>query len=204
MGKKFDASKQRVYQFLQDFIDENGYPPSVREICEELNIKSTASAFSYLKALEDEGVISKSKSKNRAIDVMREDFLPRSKIVAVPLVGQVTCGEPGLALENISDVYPLPYDMFGSGEMFMLTASGDSMIEAGIKNGDKIIVKKQETARDGDIVVALLPDDGESTVKRFYRKKDHFILHPENVNMADKIVYDIAILGIVVGLIRKF
>jgi len=203
MGTKFDKNLQKVYELLKDYADEHGYPPSVREICKALDVKSTASVYSYLEALQNNGLISKSKSKKRAIEIVGSNYISRSKIIEAPLVGRVACGEPRLALEDVEDTYPLPSEMFGSNEMFLLTASGDSMVEAGINSGDRSVVKKQNTAENGDIVVALL--ENECTVKRLYKNVDHCILHPENINMKDIIVYDnIDILGVVIGLIRKF
>ena len=201
MSNSIDISIKldELYAYLNEFINSHGYPPSVREICEDLRIKSTATAYYYLKKLEDDGRIVKSPSKNRAIDIAGS---LRCATKTIPLLGRIAAGTPILAIENIDEQYTLPSDFLPSGEAFMLTVSGNSMIEAGIFNGDKIIVRKQSTAENGEIVAALIDDS--ATVKRFYKEKGYYRLKPENSSMRDIIVDEVNILGVVTGLIRKF
>ncbi len=188
-----------LLKFLTDFTDNNGYPPSVREICKHMSIKSTATAYYYLEKLEQRGHIRKHPSKNRALELVSRQ---NRRVRTVPVVGRVQAGTPILAVENIEDSLTLPGDLFRGDEVFVLNVSGDSMIEAGIYSGDKIIVRRQATANNGEIVVALI--ENEATVKRFYRKSDHFVLHPENSEMLDIIVKELEILGVVIGLLRVF
>ncbi len=187
----------KLYNYINTFTANNGFPPSIREICRDLHIKSTATAYYYLKKLEENGRIVKSPSKNRAIDVPL-----RSATKTIPLLGKIAAGTPILAIENIEEQYTLPVDLLPSGDCFVLTVSGNSMVESGIYNGDKIIVKQQNTAENGQIVAVLIDDS--ATVKRFFKEKDYIRLHPENSAMKDIIVDDVVILGIVTGLIRKF
>ena len=196
--KNMEGKLERVYRFVEHYIAENGFPPSVREICEQIGIKSTATAYSYLNRLKDMGRIDKTDSKKRALSLTDKSALKR-----IPLVGTVTAGTPILAVENLEGYYPLLPDFPGSDEdYFMLRVFGDSMIEAGIYDGDKIIVKRQNTADNGEIVVALIEDS--ATVKRFFKRENKIILHPENSALSDIILNDVVILGIVEGLIRKF
>ena len=196
--KNMEGKLERVYRFVEHYIAENGFPPSVREICEQIGIKSTATAYSYLNRLKDMGRIDKTDSKKRALSLTDKTALKR-----IPLVGTVTAGTPILAVENLEGYYPLLPDFPGSDEdYFMLRVFGDSMIEAGIYDGDKIIVKRQNTADNGEIVVALIEDS--ATVKRFFKRENKIILHPENSALSDIVLNDVVILGIVEGLIRKF
>ena len=196
--KNMEGKLERVSRFVEHYIAENGFPPSVREICEQVGIKSTATAYSYLNRLKDMGRIDKTDSKKRALSLTDKTALKR-----IPLVGTVTAGTPILAVENLEGYYPLLPDFPGSDEdYFMLRVFGDSMIEAGIYDGDKIIVKRQNTADNGEIVVALIEDS--ATVKRFFKRENKIILHPENSALSDIILSDVVILGIVEGLIRKF
>ena len=196
--KNMEGKLERVYRFVEHYIAENGFPPSVREICEQVGIKSTATAYSYLNRLKDMGRIDKTDSMKRALSLTDKTALKR-----IPLVGTVTAGTPILAVENLEGYYPLLPDFPGSDEdYFMLRVFGDSMIEAGIYDGDKIIVKRQNTADNGEIVVALIEDS--ATVKRFFKRENKIILHPENSALSDIILSDVVILGIVEGLIRKF
>ncbi len=194
---RIDAKLEELYNYVKNYQDLNGYPPTVRDICKDLHIKSTATAHYYLEKLSERGLIKKNDDKKRAITISG-----RKNSFAVPLVGTVTAGTPILAVENLEDYYPLPLE-FKTGEtLFMLKVKGDSMINAGILDGDKIVVKKQETADNGDIVVALLDDS--ATVKRFFTQNGKIILHPENDQMDDIVVDNASILGVVVGLTRKF
>ena len=187
---------QAVLNFINDYNAEYGYPPTVREICAKLNIKSTASAYYYIEKLTAEGKLSKSPNKNRAVS------FKKSSSINIPLLGVVTAGQPIFAYENYEDYYSFPAGSFHGEDMFMLRDQGTSMIDAGIFDGDKVIVKKQETAENGDIVVALLDDS--ATVKRFFKKPDCIVLHPENEALQDIVVKNVKILGKVVGLVRRF
>ena len=170
--RKLDA----VLQFINHYMDENGFPPTVREICAELQIKSTATAYDYINRLKEMGFLQKTSGKKRAV------ALSGSNTVRVPLVGTVTAGTPILATENYEGYYTLPTAEFPGDDLFLLTVKGDSMIEAGIFNGDKIVIQRQDTAENGDIVVAMFDDGIEegATVKRFFRRDGKIILHPEN------------------------
>lgn len=186
-----------VYEFIKKYITENGYSPSVREICANCGIKSTATAYQYINKLNEQGLIKKAGNKKRAVSLKKSG----GQSVSVPLVGTVAAGQPIFADENYEGYYSLPTEFFGSDDMFMLTVKGDSMIKIGMFDGDKIIVKKQNTADNGDIVVALVDDS--ATVKRFYRRDGKFILHPENDSMSDFVFDDVSVLGKVVGLMRN-
>ncbi len=195
---KIDSKLNTLYNYIEDYVSTNGFSPTVREICKDLQIKSTATAHYYLNKLSKQGLLNKASDKKRAISIKKNAI----KTLSVPLVGTVTAGSPILAVENLEGYYPLPYDYKSDSELFMLRVRGESMINAGILNGDKIIVKKQETAENGDIVVALFDD--EATVKRFYKRNGKLVFHPENDAMTDIIVDNANILGVVVGLMRKF
>ena len=194
---KIDVKLNELYNYVKNYQEENGFPPTVRDICNDLQIKSTATAHYYLEKLSSKGLITKNGDKKRAISINN-----RKNAFEVPLIGTVTAGTPILAVENLEDYYPLPQE-FNTGEtLFMLKVKGDSMINAGIFDGDKIVVKKQETASNGDIVVALIDDS--ATVKRFYKENGKIVLHPENDLLEDIVVDSALILGVVVGLTRKF
>ena len=196
--KKIEENLQRVYNFTAEFIKDNGFPPSVREICSKLNIKSTATAYSYIEKLKDKGLLEKSPMKKRALTLPgREQDFKR-----VPLLGTIRAGEPIYAVENLEGYYPLPKEFDTGGDEFALKVKGDSMINAGIFEGDVIIVNKQSIASNGEIVVALVDDS--ATVKRFYKRNGKIILHPENDHMDDMIFSNVVILGVVKGLMRKF
>ena len=189
-----------VFEFITNYTDENGFPPTVREICSELHIKSTATAYDYINRLKEMGRLQKTAGKKRAVAVANTNS------VRVPLIGTVTAGTPILAAENYEGYYTLPTAEFQGDDLFLLTVKGDSMIEAGIFSGDKIVVKKQETAENGDIVVAMFDDGIEegATVKRFFRRDGKFILHPENSALSDYVLDTVTILGKVIGLLRSF
>lgn len=194
--RKLDA----VLQFINHYMDENGFPPTVREICAELQIKSTATAYDYINRLKEMGFLQKTSGKKRAV------ALSGSNTVRVPLVGTVTAGTPILATENYEGYYTLPTAEFPGDDLFLLTVKGDSMIEAGIFNGDKIVIQRQDTAENGDIVVAMFDDGIEegATVKRFFRRDGKIILHPENSALSDYVLNQVTILGKVIGLLRSF
>ena len=188
----------RVMDYIRRFSEENGYTPSVREIGKECGIKSTATVHSYLTKLQDKGYLNKATNKKRSVT------FGKSSGVSIPLIGTVTAGQPIFAYENYEDYYTFPVGEFRGEDLFMLRVEGTSMIDAGIMNGDKIIVRRQNTAENGEIVVALVEDS--ATVKRFYRKNGQIILHPENESLADMIYSDgeVSILGKVVGLMRNY
>ncbi len=192
-----------VLEYINKYIDDNGFPPTVREICKALEIKSTATAYDYINRLKAQGRLEKVGNKKRAVAVRG------GASTRVPLLGTVNAGSPVLPVEENEGYFPLPSAQFGGGEMFLLNVHGDSMIEAGIFNGDKIVVRRQETAENGDIVVAMFDDginDG-ATVKRFFRRDGKIVLHPENPALEDIIPENqesIMILGKVVGLLRSF
>lgn len=196
--KELDEKLNEVYNFTIEFIQANGYAPSVREICLKLNIKSTATAYSYLERLKSKGLLEKSPMKKRAI-------VPTTKIngfISVPILGTIRAGTPMFAVENLDGYCPLPEEFSGGGSEFALRVQGDSMIKAGIFENDIIIVSQQPTAENGEIVVALVEDS--ATVKRFYNRNGKVVLHPENDDMEDMLFDNVQIIGIVKGLIRKF
>lgn len=184
-----------VFKFIQKFITDNGYAPCVREVCKACNIKSTATVFNIINRLKERGLLEKSDVKRRALAL-------KSKSVSVPLIGTVAAGQPIFATENYECFYSLPENYFAGDDLFMLNVKGSSMIKIGIYENDKVIVRKQETAENGDIVVALV--DESATVKRFFKRNDKIILHPENDELEDFIFDEVLILGKVVGLIRNF
>lgn len=187
-----------VMDYIRKFSEENGYTPSVREICKECNIKSTATAHSYIAKLQDRGYLNKANNKKRSVTI------GKGSGVSIPLIGTVTAGQPIFAYENYEDYYTFPTGEFRGEDLFMLRVQGTSMIDAGIMNGDKIVVRRQNTAENGEIIVALVEDS--ATVKRFYRRDGQIILHPENEALAD-MVYEngeVSVLGKVVGLIRNY
>lgn len=196
--KKTEEKINKVYNFTVDFINENGFPPSVREICSKLNIKSTATAYAYLERLKQRGLLEKSPLKKRAITLSNRN----TEFKSVPLIGTIRAGEPIFAVENLEGYYPLPEEFTTSGTEFALKVKGNSMINAGIYEDDIIIVNQQNVANNGEIVVALVDDS--ATVKRFYKKDGKIILHPENDLLEDMIFEDVSILGVVKGLMRKF
>lgn len=196
--KKINEKTDKVYKFVIDYIDDNGYPPSIREICAKLGIKSTATAYSYIDRLKERGLLEKSPLKKRAITPATK----KANFASIPLIGTITAGTPIFAVENLEGYCPLPEDFNGSEDDFALRVSGESMINAGIYDKDIIIVKKCDTADNGSIVVALIDDS--ATVKRFYKKDGKIVLHPENDFMSDMVFDNVQILGIVKGLIRKF
>ncbi len=199
---KENDNKIKILKFINDFVLKHGYAPSVREICKKMGLTSTSTVFYYLKKLEDEGLINRDYGKNRAIKVNIQTSENSNKNL-FNVIGKVAAGKPIFAVENIENQIEIPPELFGinTGDMFILNVSGDSMVNAGIFNGDKIIVKKQETAENGEIVVAMVDDS--ATVKRFYNEKGHVRLQPENDFMEPIIVDDCKILGIVTGLIRQ-
>lgn len=196
------SSKQReILEYIKQEILNKGYPPAVREICEAVHLKSTSSVHSHLETLEKNGYIRRDPTKPRAIEIIDDNFnLTRREVVNVPIIGQVAAGQPLLAVENIENYFPIPTEFMPNAETFMLKVKGDSMINAGIFDGDKILVQKQPDAQNGDIVVALVDDS--ATVKTFYKEDGHYRLQPENDTMDPIIVNECAILGKVFGIMR--
>ncbi len=201
MGTKLTPRQREILEYIRRQIRDNGYPPSVREIGEAIGLSSSSTVHGHLARLEEKGYLRRDPDKPRAIEITGERHLRLQHMVAVPLIGRITAGEPILAVENIEDTYALPHDLVQSDSAFMLRVEGESMIGAGIANGDIVIVRPQDTARNGDIVVALLGDD--ATVKRYFREGDHARLQPENPAMQPILTRDVRILGIVVGLYRR-
>ncbi len=200
---KISAKQKEILDYLKSQIINRGYPPAVREICEAVKLKSTSSVHSHLETLEKNGYIRRDPSKPRAIEIIDDEFnLTRRELVNVPLVGTITAGQPILAVENIDSYFPIPSEFMPNEETFMLKVKGESMINAGIFDGDKILVQKQNTASNGDIVVALIDDS--VTVKTFYKEKGYYRLQPENDTMDPIIVNELNILGKVIGLFRFF
>jgi len=200
---KITSKQKEILEFMKNEILSKGYPPAVREICEAVNLKSTSSVHSHLETLEKNGYIRRDPAKPRAIEIVDDNFnLTRREIVNVPIVGTVTAGQPILAVENIESYFPIPMDYMPNQETFMLKVKGESMINAGIFDGDTILVQKQPHAKNGDFVVALIEDS--VTVKTFYKEKDYYRLQPENDYMEPIIVPEVEILGKVIGLFRMF
>ena len=204
MGKGRITPKQEVIlNFIRQHILAKSYPPSVREICEAVNLKSTSSVHAHLETLEKNGYITRDQSKTRAIEIVGEEFannITNREMVNVPMVGTVAAGLPLLAEQNITDYFPIPADMLPNAETFMLRVKGDSMINMGIYEGDQLIIKRQNTAANGEVIVALVDDS--ATVKRFYKENGHYRLQPENDDMDPIIVEECTILGKVIGLVR--
>ena len=199
-GKITDKQRE-ILEYIKEMILKKGYPPAVREICEAVHLKSTSSVHSHLESLEKNGYIRRDPTKPRTIEILDDDFaLTRRELVNVPVIGTVAAGTPILAEQNIEDYLPIPAEILPNKEVFMLKVKGNSMIEAGIYNGDKVIVAKQPNAENGDKVVALVDDS--ATVKTFYKENGHFRLQPENSSMDPIILDQVEILGKVIGLFR--
>ncbi len=205
--KKTIGKRQlEIFQFILSEVQQKGYPPSVREIGAKVGLASSSTVHFHLGVLETLGYIRRDPTKPRAIEILKKlDGNPievQKSMINVPIVGQVTAGEPILAFENIDDFFPLPQDFVDKQDVFILRIQGDSMIDAGIFNKDYVLVEKRETATNGEIVVALV-DGEEATVKRFFHEGDHIRLQPENTTMSPIILNNVAILGKVIGLIRR-
>ena len=207
-----------ILKFIQKEIIARGFAPSVREICRAVGLNSTATVQGYLKSLEERGYVKKENQKGRTLRLLKnfkgenvisdqlgvsstKEYYTNKEMVNIPLIGKITAGQPILAVENITDTFPIPLDFVGNSESFMLTVRGESMIEAGILDGDYILVKRTNTAENGQIVVALIED--EATVKTFYKEDGYIRLQPENSTMDPIIVPDCKILGKVSGVFRK-
>lgn len=200
---KITAKQQEILEYIKDEILKKGYPPAVREICEAVHLKSTSSVHSHLESLEKNGYIRRDPTKPRAIEICDDSFqMVRTEMVSLPVIGQVAAGQPILAEENIESYFPIPAEYIPGGESYILHVKGDSMINAGILSGDQIMVQSCSTARNGDIVVAMIDDS--ATVKTFYKEQGHIRLQPENDTMEPIIVDDCQILGKVFGVFRIF
>ena len=198
---KISAKQQEILEYIKETILKKGYPPSVREICEAVSLKSTSSVHSHLETLEKNGYIRRDPTKPRTIEIVDDSFnLTRREVVNVPLIGSVAAGQPILAEENIENYFPIPVEFLPNESIFMLRVKGESMINVGIFDGDQVLVKQQNTARNGEIVVALLEDS--ATVKRFYKENGYYRLQPENDAMEPILTDHVEILGTVIGLIR--
>ena len=219
-NRELTTRQKQILRYITKQIDKNGYAPSVREIGKAVGLSSTATVHSYLKQLEAMKYIKKENQKGRTLRILKKEddrydsarvgkepsepmkaFYNRKEMVDVPIVGKITAGAPILAVENITDTVPVPVDFAGNSQCFMLLVSGESMIEAGILDSDLILVRRQNVAENGQIIVALIDD--EATVKTFYKEKDHIRLQPENSTMDPIIVPDCQILGKVIGVFRK-
>lgn len=199
--RKISDKQREILEYIKQEILHRGYPPAVREICEAVHLKSTSSVHSHLETLEKNGYIRRDPTKPRAIEILDDDFnLMRREVVNVPIIGQVAAGEPILAEQNILDYFPVPVEYMPNAESFMLKVKGESMINAGILNGDTVLVQRQSTANNGEMVVALVDDS--ATVKTFYKEDGHYRLQPENDTMNPIIVEDCEILGKVFGVFR--
>lgn len=204
---KLSPRQQAILNFIKQEVREKGYPPSVREIGEAVGLASSSTVHGHLSRLEKKGLIRRDPTKPRAIEILDEDKakLPdlAANTVMVPLVGKVTAGEPITAVENVEDYFPLPRRMVGREDStFLLSVRGDSMINAGVMDGDYVLVRQQQSADNGDIIVAMTPDE-EATVKRFYKEKNHIRLQPENDRMEPILLAEVTILGKVIGLFRE-
>ncbi len=200
---KITAKQQEILDYIKDEILRKGYPPTVREICETVHLKSTSSVHSHLETLEKNGYIRRDPTKPRAIEICDDSFqMVRTEMVSIPVVGNVAAGQPIWAEENIQEYFPVPADVVPKGKAFILNVRGDSMINAGIFNGDRVFVNSCSTAHNGDIIVALIDDS--ATVKTFYKEDGHIRLQPENDAMEPIIVDDCQILGKVFGVLRFF
>lgn len=198
--------QQAIIDFIRSEVETKGYPPSVREIGDAVGLASSSTVHGHLERLEKKGIIRRDPTKPRAIELIRSDRgesdFHHQESTMLPVIGRVTAGEPITAIENIDEYYPVPASMVGNEEAFILNVVGESMINAGILDGDKVIVRKQMTANNGEIIVAMTEED-EATVKRFFKEKDHIRLQPENPTMAPIIVDNCTILGKVVGVVRE-
>ncbi|WLS84369.1 transcriptional repressor LexA [Lactobacillus apis] len=204
MTNKQSSKQLQILRYIYDTVENRGFPPTVREICQGVELSSTSTVHGHLSRLERKGLIVKDATKPRALEITEEGKKALGvKPTDIPVVGDVTAGQPILAVEDIEDYFPLPPDLANdAGDLFMLRVHGESMINAGILNGDNVIVRKQSSATNGEIVVAMT-DENEATVKRFYKEKDHYRLQPENDTMAPILLNSVHILGKVVGLYRN-
>ena len=204
MSKEKISDKQRqILEYIKSEILEKGYPPAVRDICQAVNLKSTSSVHAHLETLEKNGYIRRDQTKPRAIEILDEDFnLNRREVTNIPLIGTVAAGQPILAQQNIENYFPMPVEMAPNSQCFALRVQGDSMINIGINDGDYVFVKETNSAKNGDLVVALVDDS--ATVKNFYKENGYIRLQPQNDDMEPIIVQDCKILGQVFGVFRLY
>ncbi|WP_126426630.1 transcriptional repressor LexA [Brevibacillus marinus] len=202
---KLSSRQQAIMDFIRKEVRDKGYPPSVREIGEAVGLASSSTVHGHLARLEKKGLIRRDPTKPRAIELLVDDNRYQSdfetSVVRIPVVGKVTAGQPITAIEHVEEYFPLPEHLVSNDQVFMLRVSGDSMIEAGILDGDYVIVRQQNVANNGDIVVAMTDED-EATVKRFFKEKTHVRLQPENAAMEPIILQSVTILGKVIGVYR--
>lgn len=202
-GKRITAKQEEILNYIKNEILERGFPPAVREICQAVGLKSTSSVHSHLESLERNGYIRRDPTKPRAIEILDDSFnLLRREMVNVPVVGTVAAGQPILAEQNIDSYFPIPAEYMPNDQTFILRVKGESMVNAGILDGDRVVVKQQSTASNGDIVVALIDDS--ATVKTFYKEDGHYRLQPENDAMEPIIVDECQVIGKVFGVFRFF
>lgn len=204
------SKEEQLFNFIKNYQNDNGYPPTVREMCKAIKVSSTSTIFYYLNKLENSNKIKKNPNKNRALEIIDNEIatittikpLNDEGLTKIPVLGTVTCGEPILAVQTTDEYFMVSQTLFRGDNLFMLTAKGNSMINAGIYDGDKIVLRQQSNADNGDIVAALIDDS--ATIKRFFKENGHFRLQPENDDFSPIIVDNVQILGKVVGLVRKF
>jgi len=206
MYEDLSDKQVKILNFIKEQIYNKGYPPSVREICKAVGLKSTSTVHSHLNKLVEKKYIKKGNNKNRAIELINSEVnkydTEKKEMASLPLIGDIAAGTPILAYENVEDVYPIPIDWVGKGESFMLQVKGDSMIDVGIFSGDYVIISRQNTAQNGQIVAALIDD--EATLKTFYKEKNYIRLQPENKNMDPIISNQVEVLGILKCVIRRY
>lgn len=202
MRENASQREAEIIRYIKHSIQSRGYPPSVREIGEAVGLKSSSTVHNYLCRLEEKGLLRRDPTKPRAMEILDDDKDSFREMIMVPILGRVAAGTPLLAVENMEDMFPMPADFAGRGEFFMLRVKGNSMVEAGILEGDLVLVRQQPSVNNGDIAVALLDD--EATIKRFFREDGHIRLQPENYQLSPIIVDDVTVLGKVTGLVRKF
>lgn len=203
------SKEEQLLEFIKNYQNDNGYPPTIREMCKAIKVSSTSTIFYYLNKLENANKVKKNPNKNRALEIVNNDSCTiktiteqTENLTKIPVLGTVTCGEPILAVQTNEEYFMVSPTLFKGNDLFMLTAQGESMINAGIFDGDKIVLKQQSYAENGDIVAALIDDS--ATIKRFFKEDGHYRLQPENDTMSPIIVDNVQILGKVVGLVRKF
>lgn len=201
--KKLTERQKKILEYIKEAVRSKGYPPSVREIGKAVGLTSSSTVHSHLAVLEEAGYIRRDPTKPRAIEILDVDtIISKKEILPIPILGRITAGLPVLAVENIEDTFPVPLDFIGThGDFFILTVDGDSMINAGIHNGDYVIIRQQPTANNGEIVAAMIGE--EATVKTFYKESDHIRLQPENPAYEPIISKYVRVIGKVVGLYRR-
>jgi len=197
-------NEELLLQYIKEYIKENNFPPTVREMCHAVNVSSTSTISYYLEKLERNNLIKKNPNKNRALEIVEEDekTIDNPNVIAIPVLGNIAAGVPMLAEENCEEYFYTSPNMFRGDGLFMLNIHGDSMINAGIYDGDQVVLRQQSTASNGEIVAAMV--DGCATLKRFYKENGHYRLQPENDTMDPIIVNEVEVLGKLVGLVRKF